>query len=507
MRVTNKKEWDQFCRSACTKAFPISLASVYQTNKGDLFEKWLEGNKDWGQAELLVQRSASNTNLNRKQWQAVKGRTLKEDYGEEKARKLMELRRSSGLWYADEDFPDDTEEAWYYMSVGHKVRQDNETRESMKIQGQVACDSSMLTALTADGSALAKGALPEGLMRHAVETEKIYHMLAKATSGVGDEAWYQKTFSTLDEKHAWFVKAKAAAEAIFAGIKKAEKKEQKEKNAGEGGNKKRKRGGAEPESSENALRDAEACLFAALVLGGNQERDLQRWLKNLVNLEPYEIQLAGLLKAAGGTFFTISIWVLAVTFLLQCYGRYFWKVGIKITGTLRLYLPRRRLTVANLNTWGHEEYAELGSKFKAAHDHLLCVLATCCWSLANATGVLDRASLLLLEEEAVSASDCLFSFLRAYQYLALHYRERKVLVFKLRPKHHYVWHTAWQIRLYRVNQRLFHTWDDESFLGKLKYIARCCHGLTMSRRVFSRYLLAFGVFLGAGNRAKGASPL
>lgn len=73
-------------------------------------------------------------------------------------------------------------EAWYYMSVGHKVRQDNETRESMKIQGQVACDSSMLTALTADGSALAKGALPE--VEAATEGGK-NKLLSALNSGAG----------------------------------------------------------------------------------------------------------------------------------------------------------------------------------------------------------------------------------------------------------------------------------------------------------------------------------
>jgi hypothetical protein len=35
--------------------------------------------------------------------------------------------------------------------------------------------------------------------------------------------------------------------------------------------------------------------------------------------------------------------------------------------TSRLYIPRRRLTVSNLGTFGNEEYAELGSRFKGSH--------------------------------------------------------------------------------------------------------------------------------------------
>ena len=39
---------------------------------------------------------------------------------------------------------------------------------------------------------------------------------------------------------------------------------------------------------------------------------------------------------------------------------------------LRLYLPRRALSVANCGSFGLEEYPELGTRFKAAHVKIMC---------------------------------------------------------------------------------------------------------------------------------------
>ena len=39
---------------------------------------------------------------------------------------------------------------------------------------------------------------------------------------------------------------------------------------------------------------------------------------------------------------------------------------------VRLYLPRRVLDVANCGSFGHEEYPELGTRFKAAHIKIMC---------------------------------------------------------------------------------------------------------------------------------------
>ena len=108
--TTHKREWDQFCRSACTRNFPMSLAPMYQSSKLDLFSLWLDGSKDWKKVTYEVERTVQSRNLNRKQWQAQKGRTILQDYGGAKGTKILEARKAAGLWYPDPDFPEDSEE-------------------------------------------------------------------------------------------------------------------------------------------------------------------------------------------------------------------------------------------------------------------------------------------------------------------------------------------------------------------------------------------------------------
>ena len=72
----------------------------------------------------------------------------------------------------------------------------------------------------------------------------------------------------------------------------------------------------------------------------------------------------------------------------------------------------------------------------------------------------------------------------------------KKMLFKIRSKHHFLWHQAWQVRMYRLNQNLHTCWGDESFLGRLKKVGRLCHGKTMATtRVFERYILGFALHL------------
>lgn len=63
------------------------------------------------------------------------------------------------------------------------------------------------------------------------------------------------------------------------------------------------------------------------------------------------------------------------------------------------------------------------------------------------------------------------------------------MAFKMRPKHHYLWHVSRDIATTMVNPRIYHVWEKEKFLGKLKRIATRCHGATIQRRALERYLL------------------
>ena len=97
-------------------------------------------------------------------------------------------------------------------------------------------------------------------------------------------------------------------------------------------------------------------------------------------------------------------------------------------------------------------------------------------------------------------SRLLLLHLRSTAWLASYCWERDVMAFKLRPKHHCLWRIAVDVGMFRVNPRIFHCWKEESFLGKLKKIARNCHGSTVTTRSLQRYLigLASHFFLNSG---------
>lgn len=69
------------------------------------------------------------------------------------------------------------------------------------------------------------------------------------------------------------------------------------------------------------------------------------------------------------------------------------------------------------------------------------------------------------------------------------------MAFKMRPKHHCLVHLAVDVLQNRINPRTYHVFNDESFLGKLKSVARKCHGASMHKRVLQRYILSLSMFL------------
>ena len=67
------------------------------------------------------------------------------------------------------------------------------------------------------------------------------------------------------------------------------------------------------------------------------------------------------------------------------------------------------------------------------------------------------------------------------------------MLFKIRPKFHYLWHQAVTLKTWRINVGVFANWDEEALLGKVRFIAVACHGRTVTQRVFERYLLVFAL--------------
>ena len=126
---------------------------------------------------------------------------------------------------------------------------------------------------------------------------------------------------------------------------------------------------------------------------------------------------------------------------------------------------------------------------------LLQVLATCCWALQRFLEVIDNAGLVVEPEEAAEGSSTLWAHVRLYAWLALYCSDRKLLLFKVRPKAHYLCHVAMSLSQTRLNFNAFHTFDEESFLGKIKSICQKTHGSTMTQRIYQRYCLCLALFL------------
>lgn len=113
--TTNKREWDAFCRQLKSgNKIPCQVSEYAQNaaNKTCLFGMWLDSGKDWNQCSLTLERTLKQKNESEKGWCAVQGRELKKKYegNPKKYQKLVESRKKSGLWYPDDDFPDDDEE-------------------------------------------------------------------------------------------------------------------------------------------------------------------------------------------------------------------------------------------------------------------------------------------------------------------------------------------------------------------------------------------------------------
>ena len=116
------------------------------------------------------------------------------------------------------------------------------------------------------------------------------------------------------------------------------------------------------------------------------------------------------------------------------------------------------------------------SKPGLSKDIVLQVLATCCFALQKCITVLDNEGLILDQNRAAEASEMLVLHVKAYAWLAAFFYSERKMVFRIRPKLHYIWHQAMQLKKWHLNVGAFATFHDESFLGKIKAVATACHG-------------------------------
>ena len=106
--TSDKKAWDSFTRQLKGKA-PIAISeyAVTHANKLELFNMWMDSGKSWDKCEVLLERKMEKKNEGTKGWQAIQGKVLAEQLQHDKWIKIRDSRKASGMWYPDDDFPDD----------------------------------------------------------------------------------------------------------------------------------------------------------------------------------------------------------------------------------------------------------------------------------------------------------------------------------------------------------------------------------------------------------------
>ena len=121
--------------------------------------------------------------------------------------------------------------------------------------------------------------------------------------------------------------------------------------------------------------------------------------------------------------------------------------------------------------WGIERVDSaffLENNHHCTKDPVLQTLAVCTYCLQRVTEIFDSAGLILTESEADLAAKALEDHLTSYAWLAARDYQRRVLRFKTRTKAHYLWHVSQEIKEFKLNQNLHHTFQEESFLGKIQ---------------------------------------
>ena len=104
--MTNKKDWDQFVRSKER----YKVHTYFQSNKVELFNLWLDNEKDWDTTKIQVERIQSQSNEAKKGWYSIQGKELKQKYSPEKAKSIIASRVQNSLYYDCDDFPGDEDD-------------------------------------------------------------------------------------------------------------------------------------------------------------------------------------------------------------------------------------------------------------------------------------------------------------------------------------------------------------------------------------------------------------
>lgn len=141
----------------------MELSTYVAKNKVDAFNAWLDSGRNWDECKMVVTRKHSSEQESLQGWVATSGRDLVTQFGQEKAKSLMDKRVGQGLCYDHEDFPGDELERFYYMKKPKEMNKRSKVADEAKIEAAANLDDAMLKHLTEENDGIFRlGGLPEG---------------------------------------------------------------------------------------------------------------------------------------------------------------------------------------------------------------------------------------------------------------------------------------------------------------------------------------------------------
>lgn len=224
-------------------------------------------------------------------------------------------------------------------------------------------------------------------------------------------------------------------------------------------------------------------------------------------------------EESGQTCFLVHVWfekrryqnqVVVVVVVFDCVS----KIGLYVKTDCGMPLPHLCRILCDGSFW-HSAWW-VGFKWPFGFTWVICMCcfvvvipsfwvfrgAFCSWK--NISPSRKLLYLPITRNPPKVVANHLQTHLLSWQHLAAQCQMKKMCLYKMRPKHHYLDHIARDVARTSLNPRKTMTcFNDESFLGCLKKIGIRCHAANMMERLLQRYILFLSV---RWNDAKGINP-
>ena len=144
----------------------------------------------------------------------------------------------------------------------------------------------------------------------------------------------------------------------------------------------------------------------------------------------------------------------------------------------------KAMSVRSISIWIADLCYRLGT------DSRTCKLRSLCtWAIAELHFIFNMADLVLTPDQVARAQHAGMTYLRCYLALAGEAMAAGLKLWKLRPKHHGVWHIIVRLRHLPLNPARISCMRSEDALGRFKKVCRRCHAKTASSRLLSRWIM------------------